>query len=134
MSSLLGTPRLLVVDDDECMRTMLILALEGAGYRVDTANDGVEGLELLRANKYDLLISDNQMPRLTGLEMIKQLHSERITLPIIMASGTLRPKDVVDLDVPVVKVLTKPYSLLDLLALVKTIHPGAGAGPGVGHV
>ena len=99
---------------------MLIMALERAGYTVHTANDGAEGLAKLRVNKYDLLISDNQMPRLTGLEMIKQLHSERITLPIIMASGTLKPQEVGDLDLPPLKILTKPYSLADLLALVRT--------------
>lgn len=130
MSAHLETPRLLVVDDDKCIREMLIMALERAGYTVDAAKDGVEGLAMLRANKYDLLISDNQMPRLTGVEMVQQLHFERITLPIIMASGTLQPQDVVGLDIPVVTMLTKPYSLLDLLALVKTILTADGTGRG----
>ena len=120
MSVLPGMPRLIVVDDDESVRAMLTLMLDRAGYQVDTANDGIEGLAKLRANKYDLLISDNQMPGLTGLEMIKRLHSERIKLPIIMASGTLLTEDVVDLDIPPLKILNKPYRLADLLALVTT--------------
>lgn len=130
MSALLETPRLLVVDDDESVRAMLILVLDRAGYQVDTASDGIEGLAKLRANKYDLLISDNQMPRLTGLEMVRQLHSARITLPIIMASGTLRPKDVVDLDNPLFTILSKPYRIVDLLALVKAFLAANGTGRG----
>ncbi len=116
-----STPRLLVVDDDEGMRTMLGMVLASAGYAVDTAEDGVEGLAMLRANKYDLLVSDNQMPRLTGLEMIKQLHTQPIRLPIIMTTTTLKPEDLVGLDIPPVKLLVKPYSLVDLLALVNTM-------------
>ena len=130
MSNPPETPRILVVDDDKSVRAMLILVLTRAGYNVDTAHDGIDGLTKLRANKYDLLISDNKMPGLTGVEMIQQLHSDRITLPIIMASGTLRTKDVVDLDNPLFTILAKPYRLVDLLALVKTFLATNGTGRG----
>ncbi len=100
---------------------MLILALKGVGFTVDTAKDGVDGLAKLRANKYDLLIADNQMPGLTGMEMIRQLHAKQIQLPIIMATGTLQLEDLVDLDFPLLKLLIKPFSLLDLLAMVDKI-------------
>ena len=132
MSNPPETPRILVVDDDKSVRAMLILVLTRAGYNVDTAHDGIDGLARLRANKYDLLISDNKMPGLTGVEMIQQLHSDRITLPIIMASGTLRPKDVVDLDNPLFTILSKPYRLVDLLALVKAFL-AADAGRRTGN-
>ena len=127
MSKPRGSQRLLVVDDDENMRTMLVCTLERDGYHVDTAEDGVEGLRLLRAIKYDLLISDNQMPRLTGLEMIKHLHSERIQLPIIMATTSLKPEDLAGVEFPAVKLLIKPYTLVELLTLVRNELTTAGA-------
>ena len=117
----LGPLNILVVDDDESVRSILVLGLERAGYAVDTANDGVEGLEKLRTAKYDLLISDYQMPRLNGLELVKRLRSERMTLPVILVSGFLQMKDLADLDNPRPTFLLKPFSLSELLARVQTV-------------
>ena len=114
------TRNILVVDDDESVRKLLVLGLERAGYAVDSAKDGVEGLEKVSANKYDLLISDNQMPKLTGLELVKKLRSERKTLPVIIVSGLLQPEDLADLDHPRPPILHKPFALRELLTLVKT--------------
>lgn len=133
MNTVPAPQRILVVDDDEHVRTLLVMALMRAGYTVSIGMDGVEGLAMLRTNDYDLLISDNQMPRLTGLEMIKQMHAEKIRLPIIMATGILQPKDLVNLELPPLKLLAKPYQLTDLLALVKTTLTADGTSRAGGN-
>lgn len=67
---------ILVVEDDGAIRHLLSQLLEGAGYAVDTAEDGIEGLEKLRAKSYDLMLLDVWMPRMNGLELLAQLHNE----------------------------------------------------------
>jgi CheY-like chemotaxis protein len=58
-----------------------------SGCRVDTAEDGEAGWEALRANGYDLLITDNKMPKVDGLELIIHVRDQGITVPIIFASS-----------------------------------------------
>jgi len=81
--------RILVVDDDEDFRRLNAEVLIRSGYVVDAAEDGAAGWEALNANSYDLLVTDNSMPRLTGVELIKKLRTARMALPVIMATGTL---------------------------------------------
>src|SRR6266516_2928525 len=75
--------RLLVVEDDPTMRNLGAQVLVRAGYQVDAAEDGAAGWEALRAERYDLLITDHRMPRLSGLELVKKLRSARMTLPVV---------------------------------------------------
>ena len=60
-----------------------------SGYAVDVAEDGAAAWEALQANRYELLITDNNMPRLTGIELLKKLRSARMALPVILVSGTM---------------------------------------------
>src|SRR3984957_17562280 len=80
--------RILVVDDDVCLRQLSLRALIRSGYDVDTAADGAAGWATLNVDTYDLLITDNNMPRLTGIDLLKKLRSARMALPVIMATGT----------------------------------------------
>jgi len=90
--------RILVVDDDSDIRRLNAEVLKSSGYEVDTAEDGEVGLEkVLHAvsyapDSYDLLITDYQMPKLSGLDLVKKLRAERMALPVIIATGTL-PKE-----------------------------------------
>lgn len=59
------------------------------GYHVDAAEDGAVAWDALQANRYDLMITDNAMPHLTGIELLKKLRAARMTLPVIMATGSL---------------------------------------------
>jgi len=87
-------PRLiLVVDDDKDLRELNMEVLTSAGYAVEGAEDGAAGWAALRAKKYDLVITDNHMPKMTGLEMIAKLRFARMTVPIIMATGILPTQD-----------------------------------------
>lgn len=63
--------KVLVVDDDENVRTMLEMALSGAGYDVDTASTGTEGIKRLTQKSYDLAILDHYMPGATGVEILE---------------------------------------------------------------
>src|ERR1044071_2825433 len=84
--------KILVVEDEMDIRRIYAELLIRSGYGVDTAEDGEAGWKMLHAvrhdpGSYDLLITDNNMPRLSGLDLIKKLRSARMTLPIILASG-----------------------------------------------
>jgi DNA-binding response OmpR family regulator len=81
--------RILIVDDDSESRQFSINLLIASGYDADGVNDGAAGWEALQTYDYDLVITDNHMPRMTGLEMIEKLNAARMTVPIIMATGNL---------------------------------------------
>ncbi len=120
--------RILVVDDEPDLRRLNAKVLESSGYKVDTATDGQAGWEALRAARhapesYALLITDHNMPGLTGLALIKRLRAARMALPVIMATGTLPAEELFaryDWLKPVVT-LTKPYSIEQLLGTVKMV-------------
>jgi len=80
--------RILVVDDDEMFLDLAATMLNRAGFSVDTAGDGEAGWTALRAGAYDLLITDNDMPRLTGVELVTRAREAGMTLPVVMASGS----------------------------------------------
>lgn len=67
---------ILAVDDSPSMRDMVRIALTGAGFEVTQAADGVEALELARKGSFDLVLSDVNMPRMNGIELIRALRAE----------------------------------------------------------
>jgi CheY-like chemotaxis protein len=81
--------RILVVDDDVDIRQANAEVLRRFGYQTETAADGAAAWETLQANSYDLLITDNNMPKVSGVELVKKVRSAHMTLPVILASGTL---------------------------------------------
>jgi DNA-binding response OmpR family regulator len=80
--------RILLVDDDEMFLPLAATVLTQAGFHVKTAVDGEAGWTALCAGDYDLLITDNDMPRLTGVELVMRARKARMTLPVVMASGS----------------------------------------------
>ncbi len=81
------TPSLLITDDDTSFRETLCGLFEPTGFRLLTAGDGQEALDILRGEKVHLIIADMHMPRLTGLEMIRQVHELHGELPCILLSA-----------------------------------------------
>jgi CheY-like chemotaxis protein len=118
-----GSPfRILVVDDNRDSRQLSLELLMSSGYDVEGVNDGAAGWEALQTYDYDLVITDNHMPRMTGLEMIEKLNSACMTVPIIMATGKL-PTDEFARK-PWLKpdaTLQKPFTNGDLLAMVRNV-------------
>ena len=114
--------RILVVEDDVDVRRMNTEVLIYSGYSVDTAEDGAAAWDAVQLNKYDLMVTDNKMPKLTGIELIEKLQAARMALPVIMATSA-RPEEKLsrsDLLQPA-KTLIKPYTFNELLAAVKEV-------------
>lgn len=115
-------PKILVVDDEQNMRTGLKDNLEFEGYEVDTANDGVQGLKKIIDNNYNLIILDVMMPKKSGFDVCKESRNAGITTPIILLTAKGEEIDkVVGLEIGADDYVTKPFSLRELLARVKAI-------------
>jgi DNA-binding response OmpR family regulator len=127
--------RILLVEDESIIRQCSTLALVGAGYHVDAVEEGQAGWDALQERRYDLLITDNQMPELSGSDLILRLRSAQMTLPIILASGGIIPEHVAaGSPMQPVSALPKPFSSDQLLALVADVLGPASYvpdGPGV---
>jgi acetyltransferase-like isoleucine patch superfamily enzyme/CheY-like chemotaxis protein len=118
--------RILVVEDDRDLRQLNASALINSGYAVDVAEDGAAAWESLQANHYDLMITDNKMPKLTGIELLKKLRSAHMGLPAIMATGTVPTQELAQNPwLEPVTTLAKPYVIDLLLDTVKEVlHTG----------
>ena len=115
-------PKILVVDDEQNMRTGLKDNLEFEGYEVDTANDGEQGLKKILDNSYNLIILDVMMPKKSGFDVCKEVRKAGITTPVILLTAKGEEIDkVVGLEIGADDYVTKPFSLRELLARVKAI-------------
>jgi len=114
--------RILVVDDDADIRRLNFEVLTESGYQVDAAKDGAAAWQALNSSNYDLLITDINMPIVTGLELVKKLRSEDMMLPVILMSGTL-PTEELELHpwLQIQATLLKPYTLAELFKTVKEV-------------
>lgn len=115
--------RILVVEDDALILQLYSDVLMRSGYLVDSATDGAAGWQALydtscSSGIYDLLITDNSMPKMTGIEMIIKLRSEGMKLPVILATG-LAPANTECLRLSAI--LTKPFSPIELLRTVEEV-------------
>ena len=115
--------RILVVDDDPYLCHLSAEVLIRHAYEVNAAGDGTAAWEELNANRYDLLISDNTMPRLTGVELVRKLRSARMALPVIMATTGRLPAEALAQNPPLqlAAMLPKPFSIVELLETVKKV-------------
>jgi len=123
-----GAQTLLIVDDDAAVRRSLQRALERFGYRVLPASDGAEALATLDEYRdaVDLVISDSNMPKMTGPELYRALRSSGRGLPFLSTSGApVEPASPAD---RALRVLPKPWTLEELLRAVQDLLGGPGAG------
>jgi DNA-binding response OmpR family regulator len=114
---------ILVVEDEAMIRRYYCAVLSDSGFQVDTAEDGAVAWNLFcladaDAPTYDLLITDNNMPKLTGLELIGKLRAAQTILPIILATGAV-PSDAQRLDVAAI--LQKPVCSDRLIQIVREV-------------
>lgn len=114
--------RILVVEDEPAIRELNAMMLTRSGYEVGAAEDGAAAWDALNEDSYDLLITDNVMPRLTGFKLLEKLYAARMTLPVIMATSAVpaalftrgpwrKPA----------ATLLKPYTSAELLRTVKKV-------------
>src|SRR5476651_325506 len=73
--------RILVVDDEPCIREISTEVLIQHGYNVDTAEDGAAAWQALNSDRYDLLVTDHNMPKVSGVELLKKLRISSMALP-----------------------------------------------------
>jgi two-component system copper resistance phosphate regulon response regulator CusR len=111
---------ILVIDDEEDLRMLNRAALEDAGFRVETAGDGIEALLKLGGNRYDLVLSDVDMPNLDGFQLLAALSSKGIQTPVIFLTGRSDAENEVrGLELGAEDYLHKPVLPPVLLARVK---------------
>lgn len=86
--------RILIVDDDDEIRDLLEFDIGKSGYYVDTAKDGLDGLNKALNNSYDLIILDVMMPKMNGFDVCKNIRQAKLSVPILMltAKGTIDDK------------------------------------------
>lgn len=114
--------RILIVEDEPAMVAGLRDNFEYEGYEVISAGDGAEGLERALADDPDLVVLDVMMPRMSGLDVCKQLKTKKPALPIIMLTARGQEVDkVVGLELGADDYVTKPFSIRELMARVKAV-------------
>ena len=118
----MGVTKILIVEDEPNMVAGLRDNFEYEGFQVATALDGVDGLEQALKNSPDLVILDVMMPRMSGLDVCKQLKAKRPSIPIIMLTARGQEIDkVVGLELGADDYVTKPFSIRELMARVKAV-------------
>lgn len=111
--------RILVIEDDPSILRGLQLNLTLEGYAVRSAADGETGLQLARSERFDLLVVDVMLPRLGGLELIRELRRDDAELPVLILSAKGQETDkVAGLQLGADDYMVKPFSLKELLARI----------------
>jgi two-component system chemotaxis response regulator CheY len=123
--------RILFVDDEPLIRLLSMRMLVRYGFEVTDAEDGASAWESLQIQSFDLLITDNQMPKVTGFELIRKVHGARMALPVIMVTA-LPPKEEFARSpwLQPAATLIKPFTPAQLLLTVRNVLSSNHAGPG----
>jgi two-component system alkaline phosphatase synthesis response regulator PhoP len=116
------TKKILVVDDESSIVTLLQYNLEQAGFSVVTASDGLEGYNAVLEAKPDLIVLDLMLPKMDGMEVCKALRQEKINTPIIMLTAKDDEFDkVLGLELGADDYMTKPFSPREVTARIKAV-------------
>ncbi len=114
--------KVLIVEDDESVRSSLKLNLELEGYKVVAVEDGEQGIKAVNENKPDLIILDVNMPKKDGLQTCKELRAVGVSTPIILLTARSQEVDkVLGLDMGADDYLGKPFGMLELIARCKAL-------------
>jgi DNA-binding response OmpR family regulator len=123
--------RILVADDDLSVCQLSTEVLIDSGYEVDAVADGVAAWEALQIKAFNLLITDHNMPKLTGVELVKKLRSARMDLPVILATGRLPVEELAqNPSLQLAAMLPKPFSIDELLETVRVVLRATVSAPG----
>ena len=111
-----------VIEDDESVRRSLVLNFELEGFKVTTAPDGEEGVELVKSQSPDLIVLDVMMPKKDGLQACKEIRNAGISTPLILLTARSAEIDkVLGLELGADDYLAKPFGMLELIARVKAL-------------
>ena len=113
-------PTVLVVEDEESFVEALVVGLKREGFRVRVARDGLEALEVFDASRPDLVLLDVMLPRMSGVDVCRELRARGTRIPIVMVTARNAEIDaVVGLEVGADDYVTKPFRLRELIARVR---------------
>ncbi len=114
--------RVLIVDDDEAIRTMVERVLQREQFDVDSARDGFEAIQKLAWNDYDAILLDLMMPRIDGLGVLQFLerHRPELNPAVIVMSANVPGATDTAREKKISRVLEKPFDLKELLACVRS--------------
>jgi DNA-binding NtrC family response regulator len=114
--------RILIAEDDQDIRNILTMILEGEGYEIIQAENGDEALKTIRTQHIDLLLLDIKMPKLSGIDVLYYMHKEGYKIPVIILTAYSQAKE--DPEVKqenVLAFLVKPISFNELKSKIKDI-------------
>ena len=120
---------ILVVEDESSLRKLIELVLQSRGYRVVSANDGVEALRLFGelGERVSVVLTDLQLPNLNGLELVRAIRAKDRNIPIIIASGTLVAWSLEELkELTVTAFINKPFTTANLLKTIAEVSSSPG--------
>lgn len=122
---------ILLVEDDKKVARIVQQGLEEENYSVDVAYDGEQGLNLALAGRYDVIVLDWLMPKMNGLEVVRELRARSIQAPVLLLTAKSSTGDKVEgLDSGADDYLTKPFAIAELLARIRSLHRRGASAKG----
>ncbi len=111
-----------IAEDNNSLRDLLVYLLTAKGYTVRCADDGESGWESMSSAPFDLLITDHDMPRLTGLDLLRRMRASSLTHPVILMSANL-PRQTAEMENLLTPgaVLAKPFSISALAPMIENL-------------
>ena len=114
--------KILVVEDEKKVASFIKRGLEEEGFTVELAKDGEEGLKLINDATYDLILMDLMLPKMDGLEVIREMRTQGVRSPVLCLTAKDKVDDIVSgLDSGSDDYLTKPFAFVELLARVRAL-------------
>lgn len=114
--------KILVVDDEDALRTVLSGELTSEGYDVHTAGDGDEAIQNLQRENFDLILLDIKMPKLNGFEVLKFVKEKYPKTKVVMLTGFADLKNAIESKkLGAEDFVSKPYDLVDLLTTIERV-------------
>ncbi len=114
--------RVLIAEDDLAISATLKKRLEYNDYEVTTTENGIDALNELAINEYDILISDIMMPQMDGLELLQNIRKKKIDIPVLFLTAKDNPNDIVKgLDLGADDYMVKPFEFSELLARIRLL-------------
>jgi DNA-binding NtrC family response regulator len=124
--------QILVADEDPDIRSLFTEVLTSGGYEVGVAEDGGAAWEALQSNEYNLLITENQLPKMTGIELVRKARAAHMAMPVIMAADRLPTYQLArNPSLQLAATLSKPFEVGTLMETVKQVlrEPNASLQP-----
>lgn len=115
-------PKILIVDDEEMLRTTMTSELEGEGYQVDNAVNGQTAIDILTSNEFDLILLDIKMPKVDGFGVLRFVKDRWPKTKVVMLKDVGDLKNAIEAkNLGAKDSISKPYDIVDLLTTVERV-------------